>query len=371
MRVAFYAPLKPPDHPVPSGDRRVSRLLMQALRLGGHEPVLVSRFRSRDAVGDRMRQARLAELGQKMALRVLRQWHGPEPDIWLTYHLYYKAPDWIGPHAARVWQIPYVIAEASYAPKRAGGPWELGHQAVAAAVRNAATVLCLNPNDKACLEQLAPRRLDDLAPFLDPRAIMTATKDRQRLARAHGLDPREPWLLAVGMMREGDKLESYRVLAKAMALLDNDPWQLLIAGDGVAAKEVQQMFQPFKARVAWLGQLDEAVLADVYKSCDLLVWPAMREAFGMALLEAQAAGLPVVAGRTDGVPAIVLDGRTGLLPAPGNAGEFAQAVRSLLTAPARREAMGKAAREHVLRHHSIRTAAATLDRIMRELQCRS
>jgi len=36
MRLAFYAPLKPPDHPVPSGDRRISRLLIQALERAGH-----------------------------------------------------------------------------------------------------------------------------------------------------------------------------------------------------------------------------------------------------------------------------------------------------------------------------------------------
>ena len=40
MRIAFYAPLKPPDHPVPSGDRRMARMLWAALRAGGHEPLL-------------------------------------------------------------------------------------------------------------------------------------------------------------------------------------------------------------------------------------------------------------------------------------------------------------------------------------------
>ena len=46
MHVAFYAPMKPPDHPVPSGDRRMARLLMQALAHAGHRVVLASRFRS-------------------------------------------------------------------------------------------------------------------------------------------------------------------------------------------------------------------------------------------------------------------------------------------------------------------------------------
>ena len=52
MRIAFYAPLKPPDHPVPSGDRRVAQLFFEAVRLAGHEPLLASRFRSYDVLLD-------------------------------------------------------------------------------------------------------------------------------------------------------------------------------------------------------------------------------------------------------------------------------------------------------------------------------
>ncbi len=46
MRVTFYAPLKPPDHEVPSGDRRMARLLIQALELAGHEVEVAARLRS-------------------------------------------------------------------------------------------------------------------------------------------------------------------------------------------------------------------------------------------------------------------------------------------------------------------------------------
>lgn len=371
MRVAFYAPMKPPAHPVPSGDRRIARLLLEALRLGGHEAVVASTFRSREPLGCSTRQARLAELGQKLALRLLRQWRGPLPDAWLTYHLYYKAPDWLGPLASAAWGIPYLVAEASYAPKRAGGPWDSGHRAVAAAVRQAAAVLCLNPNDKTCLAPLAPGRLHDLPPFLDPAPFRQAGSARQTLAARHGLDPAVPWLLAVGMMRPGDKVASYAVLAKALAGLSAEPWQLLVVGDGEAAAAVHALFRPFAGCVAWLGQLDEPVLAAAYKSADVLVWPAVREAFGMALLEAQAAGLPVVAGRTGGVPAVVADGETGLLPPPGDAAAFAGAVAALLRDRTRREAMGQAAAARVMRHHSIDAAAATLDRILQEVTCRS
>ena len=69
----------------------------------------------------------------------------------------------------------------------------------------------------------------------------------------------------------------------------------------------------------------------------------------MAILEAQAAGLPVVAGRSGGVAAVVRDGETGLLTAPGDATAFAQGLRALLSAPEKRHAMGRAAAANVAR----------------------
>src|ERR1700720_1430254 len=128
-RIAFYAPLKPPDHEVPSGDRRVARLFLDALRLAGHDPFTVSRLRSFDAVGEEAHQRQIAARGQEIAGELIAQWRAqPQtaPDLWFTYHLYYKAPDWIGPAVCEALDIPYVVAEASVAMKRATGPWAGG-----------------------------------------------------------------------------------------------------------------------------------------------------------------------------------------------------------------------------------------------------
>src|SRR6202008_5084540 len=70
MRIAFYAPLKPPTHPVPSGDRRMARLLMAALARANHQVRLASRFRSREGEGDPGRQASLARIGEHTADRL-------------------------------------------------------------------------------------------------------------------------------------------------------------------------------------------------------------------------------------------------------------------------------------------------------------
>lgn len=374
MRIAFYAPMKPPDHPVPSGDRRVARLLIRALETAGHEVRLASRLRSWDGAGAPDRQARLARLGGRLAERLLRRYlangAAERPAAWLTYHLYYKAPDWIGPAVARGLAIPYLAVEASLAPKRAGGPWDLGHRATLAALDQAAAIVALNPADEGCLPHNG--RLQRLAPFLDAGPGRAAAEGRaahrRRLAERQGLDISVPWLVAVAMMRPGDKLASYRLLAEALGGLNDLPWHLLIVGAGPACEEVRQAFRDAEeARVRFLGTVAEADLPGLMAACDLFAWPAVNEAYGMALLEAQAAGLPAVAGGYGGVPAILSDGETGLVTAPGDAAAFRDGLRRLLRDPPRRAAMARAALAKAAAAHDLEAAAVRLDDILRQV----
>jgi glycosyltransferase involved in cell wall biosynthesis len=377
MRLACYAPLKPPDHPVPSGDRRVARLLSEAWQRAGHEVELASRLGARDPADTPGRGQEIAAAAEAERRRLLADFRArppaARPAAWFTYHVYYKAPDWLGPNVADALRIPYLIAEVSVAGKRAKGPHAAGHAATVAAVRAAARIFVLNPADREGLEPLVagPERLVDLPAFLDVRGFAGLAAGRQdardRLAGCHGLRLDRPWLLAVGMMRPGDKLASYQVLGRALERLLALDWQLVVVGDGPARGEVETALAPLgRERVACLGRLEEADVAGCYAAADLCVWPAVNEAYGMALLEAQAAGLPVVAGASGGVGSIVRDGMTGLLAPPGDADAFAAATQALLIEPARRAAMGEAARENARRHHDIAAAAAVLDRALAE-----
>ena len=111
MRIAFYAPMKAPTASTLSGDRHIARLMMTALARGKHQPELISRFSSRDGRGDRTRQGRLSSLGVRLAARLIRRLRnrpaGARPEAWLTYHLYHKAPDWLGPAVTAALGIPY------------------------------------------------------------------------------------------------------------------------------------------------------------------------------------------------------------------------------------------------------------------------
>lgn len=93
---------------------------------------------------------------------------------------------------------------------------------------------------------------------------------------------------------------------------------------------------------------------------DLVVHPAAREGLGLAVLEAQAARVPVIACRAGGIPEIVRDGETGLLVPPGDATALATAIVALARDPARRRAMGEAARASAARFAPLRMIEAHL-----------
>jgi glycosyltransferase involved in cell wall biosynthesis len=348
--------MKPPDHPVPSGDRTMARLLVRALEAAGHEVRLACRLRTRDPVGDAARQARFAALAPRLAAGYARRCarSGWRPDVWVTYHTYYKAPDWLGPHAAALLGIPYLPVEASVAPKRAGGAWGASHRALLAGLDRAAAIVPLNPKNAGCLPH--PDRHREVLPFLDlPPAPQRPDRDGP------------PRLVAVGMFRPGAKLGSYRVLAEALADLRDRTWTLEIVGYGPEEAAVRGLFAPFAERVRWHGPIAPEALMALLGTCDLFVWPAVEEAYGMAILEAMAAGLPVVAGDEGGVSALVADGATGRLAPARDPAAFAACVAALLDDPAALRRMGAAGRAKAEAAHSLQAASRRLDAILHEI----
>lgn len=368
MSVAFYAPLKAPDHPTPSGDRQMAQALCRLLGELGEAPQLASRLRSYDRAGDALRQRRLARLGQAIAarfVRAVRQGRQPRPTAWVTYHGYHKAPDHLGPAVGDALDLPYLSIESSIASKQANGAWAHGHAVSLQALARADAVLALTERDVVGLRAaVGGGRLGLLRPFIDVAAFAGHDRAaaREGWAGRLGLPPGEPWLLAVAMMRDDVKRRSYDLLGQALARLLDRPWRLAVAGDGTAREAVLAglVAKLGGGRVHFAGALPQPALAELYTATDLLVWPALDEAYGLVLLEAQAAGLPVVAGGAGGVPEIVVDGRTGLLAEAGNPEALSAATATLLADPARRRAMGAAGAVHVKARHDLPTARATL-----------
>ncbi len=355
----------------------MARLLISALKYAGHDVLLASKLRSWNAKGENQAQKRIESRASasinRLKKRFLSEPVGKRPDAWFTYHLYYKASDLIGPEISKALGIPYNVAEASHAPKRAKGEWASGHEAAEAAIRHADHIISLNPTDTPCVQPLLKQNaaITHLKPFLDAsnlfKAANQSARNRDILVRKLDLDPTVPILVTVAMMRDGDKFASYRNLADALERLKQTPWQLVIVGDGPKRKSVEDLFANFNKKITrFLGKKASREIADILSSADLFLWPAVNEAYGMAILEAQAAGRPVIAANSGGVGQLIRDGSTGILTEKGNIQDFADAIKSLLSDPNRRLAMGEAAKNTVEKDHTLEEASKIIDFILVE-----
>jgi glycosyltransferase involved in cell wall biosynthesis len=333
----------------------MARLLMQALSHGGFDAELASRLRAFQAEPGPLDEMKRRADAEKARLAQAWAQHG-KPDLWFTYHLYYKAPDLLGPDLAREWQIPYVTAEASYAEKRDRQGWAEAQALIREAVKLARVNLCFTDRDRPGLESIAPEaRFASLAPFIDTTAYegMATSSPSARL-------------VTVAMMRKGDKFASFAMLAKALAHIDDLPWHLTVIGDGPLRAETVALFDHVPAaRIDWRGELPAASVPAALADGGIYVWPGCGEAYGMAYLEAEAAGMPVVAQATAGVPAVVLDGKTGLLTPEGDVTAYAAAIRELILDDGKRRTYGRAARDFVFAERSLRLAAMKLGLILR------
>ena len=324
MRVAFYSTMKPPDHPIPSGDRVIAQNLFKALEALGHEVFIPSREPSwrrepDPEVLDTMRQTMEAEFKH---LQRLFNHKESIPDLWITYHNYHKAPDLLGPKLSKEFDIPYMIIEASRAGKRKFDDWANGLAAADFALTQADLVVSFTTPDEKGISSIVPtEKRMRIPPFIEN------TKFSER-AISNTVEP-PVRLLTVAMMRPGDKFESYQILAKSLGLVKDLSWHLTIVGDGPMRNDVESLFDGMNCTMA--GRIDGDKLKKYYQKSDVFLWPAVNEAFGMTLLEAQAASLAIVAGKSNGVPEIVKDGKCGVLVDPHDVEAFANAVRRILT----------------------------------------
>ncbi|MEM9470934.1 MAG: glycosyltransferase family 4 protein [Pseudomonadota bacterium] len=349
--------MKPPDDPVPSGDRTMARQLTKALRLAGHQVELVSRLKCRLREPGMLKSVAEDALREVDAITARWQRQGT-PDLIMTYHVYYKSPDLIGAQLARQFDTPFVTVEASYAGKRDRDEWAPAQALSSAAIRQAQLNICFTDRDAEGVAKLArPEAVAVLPPFADFSRLTAKTEPAKTGATVK--------LLAIAMMLKGNKLQSFRLLAEGLRMLEAQHWQLTIVGDGAMRQDVEAMFSGLD-KVRFVGQVDAAGVAGYLADSDALVWPGYREAFGLAYLEAQGAGLPVIAMRSGGVAAVVLDGQTGTLVEEGNASQFAAAVDDLIENPGLRERMGKRALEFARKERGMEAASARLGELLQK-----
>ncbi len=355
-RVAFYAPMKPPTHPAPSGDRQMARLLMAALDRAGYDATLVSDVQTYlPDPEDTERHEKLLSAAKSERARLSATWQASEPpDLWVSYHPYYKSPDLLGPPLCRAHDIPWITVEASWSARRSVGLWEDFQNRALETIQGAAVNVTMTERDAIGLSEYDPNlRTAPMAPFIEATPFLAIQPS-----------PEPNHLVAVAMMRRGDKLESYTMLAEALRTLSDIDWCLTIVGDGPARKDVLALFKEMPGRITWAGQMDPVGVRNVLCEGALLTWPGSGEAYGLTYIEAQAAGLPVIAQNTAGVPEVVTNGHAGLLTPTGDIGAYAAAIRSLLDDTGLRRRYAEQARQTVTARHTLDHAATTLKTIL-------
>ena len=102
-----------------------------------------------------------------------------------------------------------------------------------------------------------------------------------------------------------------------------------------------------------VGPVQGAAKVQLLHECDVFALPSYQEALPMAILEAMAAGLPIVATRVGGIPELVVDGYNGFLITPGDTAGLAQRLMILAAEPGLRSLMGRRSREIAAREYDV------------------
>ncbi|MEZ4669390.1 MAG: glycosyltransferase family 1 protein [Anaerolineae bacterium] len=157
---------------------------------------------------------------------------------------------------------------------------------------------------------------------------------RARLAGGH---PDEVVLLYVG------RLSTEKRITDLKAVVEQIPGtRLALVGDGPARADLEQHFAG--TNTTFMGYMQGEPLAQAYASADIFVFPSALESFGLVVVEAMAAGLPVVASRVGGIPDVVDIGRTGYTFDVGDTAGLVEGVRQITTTRECIAEMGLAAR---------------------------
>jgi L-malate glycosyltransferase len=243
-----------------------------------------------------------------------------------------------------------VTRRMDYQPNRLFAPY-LYNRAV-----DAVAAISNEVADALCKAGVARDHLRIIASGVDCDHFRPALSSEREAARNRFGFTREEFLIGtVGMLEER---KGHRFLLEAIAIANRNSAKesrirCIIAGDGSKRDELAALAQNLRIAndILFLGMIGDT--RQVLDALDLFVFPSLREGLGVALLEAMACGLPVIAARAGGILDSVEDGVSGVLVPPSDAASIAEAIAILRDDPERRSRLGQAARNRVLEKFSM------------------
>ncbi|MGD9305834.1 MAG: glycosyltransferase family 4 protein [Desulfobacterales bacterium] len=353
LRILFYTPFKPLGHGHPSGDLITARGLIEYLAGQGHQVLPASSLRCRWIYWKPWLWPKVMWERRRLS----RQFSQEHPDLWFTYHSYYKAPDVLGPVVAQRLDIPYVIFQGIYSTKRRKKiKTRIGFYLNRNSIHAAQHVFTNKQIDLLNLKRLiSEEKISYIRPGLVTDDFCFDGNARRQLRQQWHVGD-DPVVLSAAMFRPGVKTEGLSWVIRTCGKLrrrGHKLW-LVIAGDGKEKNKLHYLAEDQMAdRFRFVGHLPRAEMYRFYSAGDVFVFPGIQESLGMVYLEAQSCGLPVVAFDNAGVPEAIRNGKTGLLVPMYALDQFADAIARIISNPDLRYEMGKAAQAYVRETHDL------------------
>lgn len=281
--------------------------------------------------------------------------------------------------------LPMVRAAALVLAARWGGAAVVAHSHSATGNAGRSTIAAYGPLDRLLLRTLRLARLvmtvsdagtATLRPMLGSTPVRTCDNaidvsalpvpDRQ--GRADDV----PTVLFVGVVCERKGVHDLAAATARLRARGVTSWRLVVAGGQGPTPEPE--YQSLVAAMAeagvpdaMVGEQDHDGVLRLLREADVFVLPSYLEGQPMAIIEAMAAALPVVGGRTGAVPQLVTDDVNGYVVEPGDVGALETALERLVTDAGRRARFGAASRERAERTHDLPALSARLAEAYRQV----
>jgi glycosyltransferase involved in cell wall biosynthesis len=224
-------------------------------------------------------------------------------------------------------------------------------------------------NDYLNLRVSEPGNTSVIHSGVDVHQFIEAAKQRARKRKELGIAPDA---LLIGYVGWLIPIKGVTYLVSAMAkVLEQHPESMLVLvgkGDDKGGEEIKLKEQVERAGLAdkvrflgWRSDVDE-----IMGCFDIFVLPSLNEGMGRVLVEAMAAGLPIVASRVGGIPDLIKDGQNGLLVPPKDASALENAISTLFEDKEKRKRMGEAGTK-MCRQYSAEAMVAQIDNLYKKL----
>jgi glycosyltransferase involved in cell wall biosynthesis len=262
-------------------------------------------------------------------VELVRLFRRVRPDV---VHLNSSKAGALGRLAAVVARVPvrvFTVHGWSFSPHEGAAAY--GYRLLERTLAPLAWTVCVSQGDYA------------KAPWLNGKAVVIPNAvDVDAIPRAR-LDGSPPTIVSVGRLVLP---KNFWDLGQALRALEPGSFRALVVGEGP-----QESYLRAIEGVELLGDRED--VPDLLARSDVFVLSTLSEGMPMSILEAMAAGLPVVASAVGGIPEVVVDGETGLLVPPRDAAALAEALRRLLDDPELRRQMGAAGRARAEEHFDV------------------